>query len=79
MNEKDWVGEAKSRIPVLLQCVSLEHPKSRRGRRFSYKLGLNKQEQFLVQYNLAGDQKMHCYACAEGVASDLLWVWSHIE
>ena len=28
---------------------------------------------------LAGDQKMHYYACAEGVASDLLWVWSHIE
>jgi hypothetical protein len=25
MNEKDWVGEAKSRISVLLQCVSLEH------------------------------------------------------
>ena len=28
---------------------------------------------------LAGDQKMHYYACAEGVVSDLLWVWSHIE
>ena len=28
---------------------------------------------------LAGDQKMHYYTCAEGVASDLLWVWSHIE
>ena len=25
---------------------------------------------------LAGDQKMHYYACVEGVASDLLWVWS---
>ena len=25
MNEKDRVGEAKSRISVLLRCVSLEH------------------------------------------------------
>ena len=28
---------------------------------------------------LAGDQKIHYHACAEGVASDLLWVWSQIE
>ena len=25
MNEEGWVGEAKLRILVLLQCVSLEH------------------------------------------------------
>ena len=28
---------------------------------------------------LAGDQNIHYHACAEGVASDLLWVWSQIE
>ena len=28
---------------------------------------------------LAGDQKVHYHACAEGVASDLLWVWSQVE
>ena len=50
MNEKDQVGEAKSRS-VLLWCVSLEHPKSMRGRRVSYILSLNKQEQFLVCTN----------------------------
>ena len=28
---------------------------------------------------LAGDQKIHYHACTEGVASDLLWVWSQVE
>ena len=28
---------------------------------------------------LAGDQKVHHHACAEGVASDILWVWSQAE
>ena len=28
---------------------------------------------------LAGDQKVHHHACAEGVANDLLWVWSQVE
>ena len=28
---------------------------------------------------LAGDQKIHYHACAEGVANDLLWVWSQVE
>ena len=28
---------------------------------------------------LAGDKKVHYHACAEGVASDLLWVWSQVE
>ena len=53
MNEKDWVGEAKSRISVLLQCmyVSRTHTKSMRGRRLSYRLSLNIQEQFLVRAN----------------------------
>ena len=28
---------------------------------------------------LAGDQKVHYHVCAEGVASDLMWVWSQVE
>ena len=28
---------------------------------------------------LAGDQKVHYHACTEGMASDLLWVWSQVE
>ena len=28
---------------------------------------------------LAGDQKIHYHACAEGVANDHLWVWSQVE
>ena len=28
---------------------------------------------------LAGDQKIHYHACVEGMANDLLWVWSQVE
>ena len=28
---------------------------------------------------LAGDQKIRYHACAEGVANDLLWVWSQVK
>ena len=42
-------------ICIASVCVSRTHSKSIRGRRFSYKLGLNKQVQFLVcaSYNLS--------------------------
>ena len=28
---------------------------------------------------LASDQILHYHACAEGVANDILWVWSQVE
>ena len=28
---------------------------------------------------LVGDKKIHYHACTEGLANDLLWVWSQLE
>ena len=50
-------------------------PISRCGRQVMVKYA----QYTIVQRRLAGDQILHYHACVEGVANDILWVWSQVE
>ena len=77
------------KLPFNSYCIALQYePGTKLFHQAAPELQSHKQSEISVQCNLdypdprlsglAGDQNIDYHACAEGVASDLLWVWSQI-